>query len=157
MQLTSSRRPSPAAVTAAAGVLGSSAVLNALRARLEKPRVKAGANPTAAAVLARMPIIQQPYSPPFWAVNTWVQARPPPGAVLSRTRGHGNLRTHAIPSRSAAAQLALHEFRRARMPQLPFRREVLTMPDGGEARSASGQGSLLLLTRAVKAGSLTVG
>lgn len=70
------RRSSRGSVAAsvAAGALGTWALYYTLRCRLP-PRIRAGKTTTNAALLARLPILQQPYSPPIWAVSTWVQVR----------------------------------------------------------------------------------
>jgi hypothetical protein len=66
---------------AAVGALGAWALYYVLRVR-QTPLVRAGPTPLNAALLDRLPQLRQPYAPPVWAFNAWVQAR-----RVRRTRG----------------------------------------------------------------------
>ena len=114
--------------SAAAGTVAGVAAFAAyylLRCRLA-PKIRAGPTALNAALLARLPALRAPYTPPFWAFNAWVQ-----------------LVVHVIRSR-----------RLPRQP--PFRRETLTAPDGGsigldwlEPPAAASNAPVLLLLHTI--------
>ena len=119
---------SPRASSAATGVAVGAAAFAAyylLRCRLP-PKIRAGPTALNAALLARLPSLRAPYTPPFWAFNAWVQ-----------------LIVHVIRSRKLPRQP-------------PFRRETLTTPDGGtigldwlEPATAAANAPVLLLLHTI--------
>ena len=126
------RRMAPATPRAAASVATGAAVGVAaycayylLRCRVP-PTVRAGPTALNTALLARLPSLRAPYSPPLWAWHCWVQ-----------------LIVHVIRQR-----------RLPRQP--PFRRETLTTADGGsigldwlEPPAAAANAPVLLLLHTI--------